>query len=40
MAKRVRMPKGKDKKVFSHTAVKGKKINVNYNNNARGGGWL
>lgn len=38
--KRVPMPKMKDKKVFSHTAVRGKKINVVNRSNARGGGYL
>ena len=28
MAKRRKMPSGKDKKVFKHTAVKSKKINI------------
>lgn len=28
MARRVAMPKKKDAKVFSHTAVRGKKINL------------
>lgn len=39
MARRVAMKRGKDKKVFAHTAVKGKKINVNPKN-ARGGIWM
>lgn len=39
MARRSSMPKFKDKKVFSHTAVKGKKINVT-TKNSRGGTWL
>lgn len=36
MAKRVSMPRKKDRRVFSHTAVKGKKINLN-SGVARGG---
>ena len=37
--KRVSMPVVKDRKVFSHTAVKGKKLNV-VRRNARGGSYL
>lgn len=40
MAKsRITMHKKKDKQVFSHTAVSGKKINVT-KKNSRGGTWL
>lgn len=38
--RRVPMRKAKDRKVFAHTAVIGKKANVMTNKNGRGGQWM
>lgn len=38
--KRKSMNPRKDRKVFSHTAVVGKKANITTNKNGRGGQWM
>lgn len=38
--KRTVMKPSKDRKVFAHTAVRGKKANVMTNKNGRGGQWM